>query len=350
MIYKFNDFINEKEEPLKTKKGSVIKRYKDVGKKMGNDLYFHKNYVDEYVDEKLYNKLKSHLPDSIEFNIIKYNDKDKTISFINSPDFDSADEPIVSDAYKVTESGKVTKTKEKSNPQIYHHKWMFVKDDYNGFNVSKSKNRSRRWLEVSDKINMSKIGSKGYWEEEVLPLLERKWKFPTEQEITSKDTSRPQRPKPVLPMIRRGYFKPDTVNLDIGGGAYDIMTDFLAEHGITNYVYDPYNRSEKHNDMVIKLTENGQADTVTIFNVMNVIEHRRDQIKTLENAKNAVKPGGKVFIYVGHPGKGDKKPGPTRDGYQHYYTHYDERLQDVVKEVFPDLEIVRGIYCLVATK
>jgi ankyrin repeat protein len=161
-----------KKESLRTQKGTVIKRYKEVGKKMGNDLYFHKNYVNEYIDSNYYNKLKSYLPEGVNFNIIKYNNKDNYISFISSPDFDTADEPIVSNAYKVTEDGRVTLTREKSIPQIYHHKWLFVKDDYKGFDVEESKRRSEKWLKHTDKFNMSKIGSMKYWEEEVLPLLE----------------------------------------------------------------------------------------------------------------------------------------------------------------------------------
>lgn len=156
---------------LKTKQGSTIKRYKDVGKKMGDDLYFHKDYVNEYINPNFYNQLKSYLPNGVIFNIIKYNDRNRTVSFINSPDFNKSDEPIVGDSYKVREDGRVTITRQKSDPQIYHHKWLFVKDDYKGFDVEESKYRSTQWLEVSDRINMSKIGTKSYWENEVLPLF-----------------------------------------------------------------------------------------------------------------------------------------------------------------------------------
>jgi hypothetical protein len=171
LIHKTDYSIREGFE-LKTKQGSTIKRYKDVGKKMGDDLYFHKKYINEYVEPTFYNKLKSFLPEGFKFNIIKYNEKNRTISFINSPDFDRADEPIVGDAMKVTEEGQVTLTRQKTIPQIYHHKWLFVKDDYQGFDIDKSKERSERWLQVSDKINMSKIGTLSYWQNEVLPLLE----------------------------------------------------------------------------------------------------------------------------------------------------------------------------------
>jgi len=348
MIKKFKEHIVES-AVLKTKKGSSIKRYKDVGKKMGNDLYFHKKYVDEYIDKDFYNDLKSHLPEGVEFNIIKYNDKNETISFINSPDFDTADEPIVSDAYKVTKEGTVSKTKEKSTPQIYHHKWMFVKDDYRGFSVPKSVDRSKKWLEVSDKINMAKIGSKGYWEDEVLPLLEKSLWSKQKQEYTSAKTSINQIPKPVKYLLEENYLKDRSVNLDIGGGKYENMSLLLAKWGIMNYVYDPYNRSDDHNEMVIEKTKGGQATTVTIFNVLNVIKEKENQIQVLEQAKDALKEGGQAFIYSNYYVK-DKKPGaiPGRDSYQQYY-----KLKDtlpLIQEVFPKAYLDRKVLCVVAPK
>lgn len=349
MYIKFKDFINENNSPIKTKKGSTIKRYKDVGKKMGDDLYFHKKYVDEYINKDFYNKLKSNLPKDFDFNIVKYNSKQNYITFINSPDFDTADEPIVSDAYKVTEDGKVKLTKEKNPPQIYHHKWLFVKDDYKGFDTEKSKERSRRWLEVSDRINMSKIGSSEYWEKEVLPLLEKNtWETP-KQEYTSAKTSIKQIPQPARRLIKYNELNEGDINLDIGGGKYDDMTEFFKENGVTNYVYDPFNRSMQHNKMVVSKTKDGQSDSVTIFNVLNVIKEEDVQIKILEQAKNALKEGGKVYIYSNYHVKG-REPGPIkgRDSYQQNY-----RLRDIlpiVKKVFPNAEINNKLSSIVATK
>ena len=51
------------------------------------------------------------------------------------------------------------------NPLIYHHKWLFVKDDYKGFNVDESKQRSIDWktkLGV-DRVLTSKIGRLSFW-------------------------------------------------------------------------------------------------------------------------------------------------------------------------------------------
>ncbi|MBP0989854.1 MAG: hypothetical protein J5874_01560 [Oscillospiraceae bacterium] len=32
------------------------------------------------------------------------------------------------------------------------------------------------------------------------------------------------------------------VNVDIGGGKFDLAADFLAQNGTRNLVFDPYNR------------------------------------------------------------------------------------------------------------
>jgi len=351
MIKKFNEYILES-AILKTKKGSLIKRYKSVGKKMGDDLYFHKKYVDEYIDKDFYNELKSNLPKDFKFNIIKYNEKNETISFIYSPDFDTADEPIVSDAYKVTKTGNVTKTKEKSPPQIYHHKWMFVKDDYNGFNVPKSIERSKRWLDVSDKINMSKIGSKSYWEEEVLPMLESVdnddiWTYP-EQSYSSKNTSLNQIAKPIPLLLKANELKDRSVNLDIGGGRFDKMSDYLAKWGLKNYIYDPFNRTPEHNSFVVSKVKDGQVDSVTIMNVLNVIPEKENQLRVLLQAKNALKNGGKVFVYSNYKDS-SKDAGPSgSDSWQHHM--YLRGYLPLVKEVFPNAEIINKLSCIVATK
>ena len=55
----------------------------------------------------------------------------------------------------------------KSKGQIYHHKWMFVSDDYNAFNIEESKAWSEKWTNVlpNDRAIKSRIGYKKYWQE-----------------------------------------------------------------------------------------------------------------------------------------------------------------------------------------
>jgi hypothetical protein len=65
------------------------------------------------------------------------------------------------------------------------------------------------------------------------------------QEYTSEKTSRKQIPK----LFRK--IKLTGVNLDIGGGKYDLVQETYG-HEFTNLVYDPFNRSETHNQEVME--------------------------------------------------------------------------------------------------
>jgi hypothetical protein len=155
---RFKQYIKENRR-LKTQKGSAIKRSKyGVGKLIGGFLYLHKQYAKGVVPkEALQNAIK--LSNGFDFNVVKWNVKDNTISLFNSPDFDSADEPVAGEYMTITPDGKIKKGFTKS---IWHHKWLWVKDDYKGFNVEQSYKRSEKWLSIPD-IQFSKIGNKDFW-------------------------------------------------------------------------------------------------------------------------------------------------------------------------------------------
>lgn len=157
MIKSFKEFLSES---------------KSVGKRMGHDLYVHKSQEYTLPQDEL-NKAKSHLPKDHDYAIVKHNKKTGDFSFIKSHDWDSADEPTVGHSIKVSSDGGVKHTKQKSDPQIYHHKWQFVGDDYKGFDVDKSKERSKHWKSVVgvNKEVSSRIGTKSYWDKEVVPKL-----------------------------------------------------------------------------------------------------------------------------------------------------------------------------------
>ena len=142
--------IDEDLSPLKTLKGSIIKRSSKygVGKEIGGQIYFHKDYVDD-ICPNLYELAKDILEE--EYHDFKYNclmyDKKKpdTLRFDEAPDFDSAREPMPGVMLSVdTATGKIIK---RYSPQIWHHKWLWVKDDYKGFDVEESYEWSKKWLE-----------------------------------------------------------------------------------------------------------------------------------------------------------------------------------------------------------
>jgi len=66
-------------------------------------------------------------------------------------------------------------------------------------------------------------------------------------------------------------FDTGPVNLDFGGGKYDTATEYLKEKNVTNLVFDPFNRSDEHNNKVMsEIIVNG-CDSITCLNVLNVI-------------------------------------------------------------------------------
>ena len=168
----FEDKARVSEKALEAKSYGVPQRYKgDVGKFIGGDLYVHKSAMDVF-PQKEFELAESKLPEDFDYEIVKYNAVQGSFSFIASPDWNSANEPIVGDSYKVSSKGEVSITKQKSDPQIYHHKWNFVRDNYEGFNVRQSVQRSIDWYrDAKDEVNIYKIGTKSYWNQNAEPLI-----------------------------------------------------------------------------------------------------------------------------------------------------------------------------------
>ena len=166
----FKEFINEAREPKPRKIGKVI----------GGEHYVHRDYESAISDQEGLEKAKKLIsPEQRErYNVVKHNKKEGSFSFIHSPNFDTADEPISGDSHRVKPDGSITITKQKKDPQIWHHKWQWVGDDYKGFDVQQSKKRSEHYKPIVDKIKQetdpkiyNRMGTKSYWDREVLPKL-----------------------------------------------------------------------------------------------------------------------------------------------------------------------------------
>lgn len=144
---------------LKTLKGSVIKRSKyGVGKDIGGQIYVHKMYATFVLGRELYEEavhlLRIHYPD-FKFNCVTYNKKSNTVRFDEAPDFDTAREPIPGNMITLDLESKEF-TKSYSN-QIWHHKWLWVKDDYREFDVVESFQWSKTWLQYISNPSGNKI-------------------------------------------------------------------------------------------------------------------------------------------------------------------------------------------------
>ena len=97
-----------------------------------------------------------------------------TLSLIESPDWDTAYEPLVGDSrvYDLVRwSGDpedcVVKRKCSTNPQIYHMKEVFVAPGFRGFDVRSAAERTRLLARLSD-IDPKKKGNLVYWEQKLM--------------------------------------------------------------------------------------------------------------------------------------------------------------------------------------
>ena len=151
----------------------VDKQY-GVGKKMGNETYLHKSAMDVLPADVQARIAEAELPPGHEWAIVKYNKKTGQISLIESYDWDTAHEPTVGNSVILKPDGTVklhNAPLADANKTIYHHKWLFVRPDYEGFNHVESKMRSRTWQALGN-LDSRRYGRKGFWQENVLPRLE----------------------------------------------------------------------------------------------------------------------------------------------------------------------------------
>lgn len=90
--------------------------------------------------------------------------------------------------------------------------------------------------------------------------------------------------------VALGLATSGTINLDWGGGRYDIGSKYMESQGVTNLVYDPFKRSEEHNQSVLKTCKEMKgADSATICNVLNVIPEKSDRLKCVKDAMRHLK-------------------------------------------------------------
>ena len=125
------------------------------------------------------------------------------------------------------------------------------------------------------------------------------------QEVTSKNTSinKDKVPKLFTTVSKKIGWVKGTTNLDVGGGKFDTATKFLAKEGVMNYVYDPYNREVEDNQRVLENLKLMGADSVTISNVLNVIDDKDAIRDCLRLAKDYLRRGGVCYITCYDSGK-----------------------------------------------
>jgi hypothetical protein len=156
------------------------------------------------------------------------------------------------------------------------------------------------------------------------------WDYP-EQEISSAATSINENKLPAT--FSKDFVKLEegTVNADIGGGAFDNATEELADRGVENLIYDPFNRSREHNDAVVERIRDGGSDTATINNVLNVVQEAGNRDKIIRQASNALKEDGTAYFLIYQGSADNQKRGGRKTGKDRYQNF--KPAKSYVKEI-----------------
>jgi len=158
------------------------------------------------------------------------------------------------------------------------------------------------------------------------------------QRISSAGTSI----RAVAAVFKKFKFEAGTRNADIGGGKYNDGTEFMKTLGVENLVYDPYNRTYHHNLEVMRKVKDGQSDTVTVANVLNVIKEDEAMCKVIAQAKMFVKPGGTVYFQIY---EGDKS-GVGRETIKGYQRNSKAATYQLAVSKYFDDVVVKGKFLI----
>lgn len=146
--------------------------------------------------------------------------------------------------------------------------------------------------------------------------------------------------------VKKGILKRGMVVLDVGGGPYDTGTEYLAQNGIENLVYDPHARSKEHNNRVLqKLKERGGADAVVVDKVLNIIPWAEIRIAVLRFSYCWLKDGGKMIVTIY---EGNKSGVPLvkeyRDGRYTWQANWKtEKYEDEIRKALPSDAVIEKI-------
>lgn len=217
------------------------------------------------------------------------------VSLLDYPGFWDEPEPALAHACTVDlASGRVVTRDYQGDDDawILHRKELFVAPDEPRAAAARARTRS---LEARGLFrDPSRIGRKRAWE----AALRTHPNPPREPSACfSEKTSLRQVPALTKALVARGLLRRGMVNADIGGGRFEDVDTFLRRAGIENLRYD-CQLPRAHNAAVLARLARGGAHTATVANVLNVIPdaHVRREVLTL--AREAVAPGGVVWVAV----------------------------------------------------
>lgn len=131
---------------------------------------------------------------------------------------------------------------------------------------------------------------------------------------------------------KKDLLKDGSYNFDIGGGKFDNATEYLAKQGVTNLIYDKFNRSESWNNDILNIVKSRKAETCTISNVLNVI---CEDVIILDLLRMAKKYANITYITVYQDKKKSAGANEKRKSYQRHAPIID--YVDLCKQVFKNV-------------
>lgn len=187
--------------------------------------------------------------------------------------------------------------------------------------------------------------------ERIADLLQSSAWGAAQQAITSAESNNDCCPEPNMKNIAAGEntcgvdafvdleFGADVkVILDVGGGKFDVCRDYMQSRGIDLLVYDPYNRTQEHNETIKGLVTKEKVAAATSMSVLNVIAEPEARLAHICTLKDALQINGMGYFKI-WPGEGILKGcyKPTINSYGHpgYQANaYADRFLREVQLVF----------------
>lgn len=144
------DLYNTK-DPILLGDGTTFARYNDkVGLNVDSWVTVQKNYASEIIPFKEFMEAQEALNKSyplFQYECVSCSKSLKKIRFENCPHFDDSDYPEIINYVAYDFKDKDIEFVETNTTQMLLHKWLLVKDDYTGFNVQESYERSKEKYE-----------------------------------------------------------------------------------------------------------------------------------------------------------------------------------------------------------
>lgn len=156
------------------------------------------------------------------------------------------------------------------------------------------------------------------------------WTKPTQQYTSIRTAVNSTRPAAAF---RLHPWTPGTLNADLGGGRFDAVTRFLEQLGVRNVTWDPFARAPHENAAAVAAIAGGQADTVTVTNVLNVIAEPRNRHKLILEAADAMRPGGAAIFQIYEGDQSGQGRVTKPDCWQE--NRRTESYLDEIRKVFP---------------